>query len=143
MKTITPEIKKQIFAQYFGRKYYYKNSFGTHSQDVEFGYHTNSHIEQGAFLHLTPLSKMTDEDAIEAIQMTVKEKLQEIKIVSKNSNDICFSFQPNRGARINGFLIYSSLTFNVYQLLQSKGYALPYMDYSVEDLVKLDVYKLK
>ena len=32
---------------------------------------------------------------------------------------------------------------NCTQYLQSKGYALPYLDYSVEDLVELGVYKLK
>jgi hypothetical protein len=32
--------------------------------------------------------------------------------------------------------------FKSFQYLQSKGYALPYLDYSVEQLVKLKVYKL-
>ncbi|MBY0386231.1 hypothetical protein K2X05_13825 [bacterium] len=39
--------------------------------------------------------------------------------------------------------IESILLLNSFQYLQSKGYALPYMDYSVDDLVELGVYKLK
>lgn len=143
MKTITPEIKKRIFAQYFDSTYYYKNDFGTYKENVEFGYHTNSHIEKGAFLYLTPLSNMTDDDAIEAIQMNMPEKYKELKIISKQDNDIHYSFQPNRGGRISGFLDCNELLFNVYQYLQLKGYALPYMDYPVEELVQLGIYKLK
>jgi hypothetical protein len=144
MNTITPEIRKQIFAQYFGNIYYYKNEFGNFKEKVEFGYHTNKHIENdNAFLYLTPLSNMTDDDAIEAIQMNMPEKYKELKIISKQDNDIHYSFQPNRGGRISGFLDCNELLFNVYQYLLLKGYALPYMDYSVEELVQLGIYKLK
>ncbi len=141
MKTITNEVKLKIFAQYFGAEYNYKNEFGTYRGVVEFGYNTSKDVSQNAVLRLKPLSKITDEDAIEAIQMTVPEEYNEIKIESKDNDGVCFSFKPTRGERISGFLVYNELMFDVYQLLQSKGYALSYMDYSVYDLVGLGVYK--
>lgn len=144
MKTITPEFKKQIFAQYFGSTYYYKNEYGNFKEKVEFGYHTDKHIEYDkAFLYLTPLSKITDEDAISIIQLTVPEKYNELIIDSKDNDSLYYSFQPNRGGRIFGALNYNDMYFQVYQYLQSKGYAMPCLDYSVEDLVELGVYKLK
>lgn len=144
MKTITFEIKKRIFAQYFGADYYYKNEFVTFREKVEFGYHINRIIEsQTSFLYLTPLSKITDEDAIEIIQMQVAEKYKELEIKSKQNEDLWYLCQPNRGGKMNCILDYGNLNFKTYQFLSSKGYALPYMDYSVDELVELGVYKLK
>ncbi len=143
MKTITNEVKSKIFAQYFGAEYNYKNEFGTYKGVVEFGYNTSKDISQDAVLRLTSLSKITDKDAVEAIQMTVPVQYDEIKIESKDSDGVYFSFQPRRGGRISGCLTYNDLVFDVYQLLQSKGYALNYLQYTVQDLVDAGIYKLK
>lgn len=155
MNTITPEIRKQIFAQYFGSTYYYKNSFGTYKEKVEFGYHTDKHIEYDkAFLYLTPLSKITDEDIIEVATYYAKwRKGFEVLKINRYEESISVDYryisdEVNNADGFsysgNGFGLSSySLNIYQYQYLQSKGYALPYMDYSVADLVGLGVYKLK
>lgn len=155
MKTITLETKKRIFAQYFGSTYYYKNEWGTYKEKVEFGYHTDKHIEsQTSFLYLTPLSKMTDDDIIEVATYSAKwRKGFEVLKINRYAESISVDYryisdEVNNADGFsysgNGFGLSSySLNIYQYQYLQSKGYALPYMDYSVEDLVQLGIYKLK
>ncbi len=142
MKTITTNIKEKIFAQYFGAEYQYKNNFGTYKDNVEFGHNTSSHIGQGAVLRLKPLSKITDEDVTGVINMGMDEPYDQLEIESKDNDSVCFSFKPRRGGRISAILNYTELMFDSYQLLQSKGYAMPCLSYSVDDLVELGVYKL-
>jgi hypothetical protein len=161
MKTITNEIKIKIFSSYIGCDI--KVSEGLDRKLIAVGgYEDEPYIKlrlgeagKKQFVHsefinfykspiyLKSLLNITDEDAIEAIQMNVTEKYEELKIESKNDDAVCYSFHTNRGGRLHGFLTYDDLRFNVYQYLQSKGYALTYMDYSVQDLVELEIYKLK
>lgn len=144
MKTITPEIRKQIFAQYFGFTYYYKNEFGTYREQVEFGYHTNRHIESDkAFLYLTPLSKITDEDKMMVCELQGKDYSKEKGIdMHFDLTDIkCFSLCIQHDEYKHDY--YECVELRTSQYLQSKGYAMPYLNYSVLDLVELNVIKLK
>lgn len=158
MKTITTKVKEKIFQSNIGNNVIFDNKImgilAGYKPTMLMGLIVIEDIDNNTPIYkdwemldtklvLNPLKNISDEIAIEAIQMTVTEKYQEIKITSKDNNGIYYSFQPNRGGRINGFLDCNELVFNVYQMLQSKGFALPFMDYSVEDLVKLNVYKLK
>lgn len=135
MKTITKDLRSVIFQQYHSQ--YVNSSIGLCKL------RDSDRVDEIEWIELKKLSNITDEDAIEAIQMNVTEKYEELKIESKNDDAVCYSFHTNRGGRLHGFLTYDDLRFNVYQYLQSKGYALPYMDYSVQDLVELGIYKLK
>lgn len=70
---------------------------------------------------LSPIAIRIDEKSVSVMKMAYGENQQYFK-----DTDL---FAPE--------------TFTVYQILISKGYALPYMGYSVEDLVKEGIYKLK
>lgn len=138
MKIITPEIKKRIFAQYFGNTYYYKNEFGYFKEQVEFGYNTNSHLEKKvSFLHLTSLSNITDEDCNYIANSDIVDFRNGLigSWDGKNQSELYDAVRND--------IEYFSDYVPIYHYLVSKGYALSYLDYSVEDLVELGVYKLK
>lgn len=52
-------------------------------------------------------------------------------------------FHPNVGDKGQHFDLRYDEAIHVYQYLQSKGYALPYLDYSVSDLVENGTIRLK
>lgn len=108
-------VKSRFFAQYWGvdcfqnimnQKYGYK----TYPEPFMDESNTN-----GQFCKLKPLSKITDEDAQEIQRITGANHLPK---------------QP---------LIYACLkksdAIPVIDFLRSKGYAVPFMEYSVDDLV--------
>jgi len=122
-----------------------------------------------AYLLLTPLSAITDEDAIEVTKIVTKPERgtftfevieakhnylnQLVKqviihqhypnIKSKPDSDIyglvdVFNFTSSIVAKMDAML-----PTHCYQYLQSKGYALPYMGLSVEQLIEYGWIKLK
>lgn len=157
MKTITTKVKEKIFQLNIGNNVIFNDKIigilSGYKPTMLMGLIVLEDIDNNTPIYkdwemldtkllLTPIENISNEDAIEAIQMNMPVKYNELEIISKHNNDIHYSFKPNRGGRISGFLDCNELVFNVYQFLQSKGYALPYMDYSVEELVELGVYKL-
>lgn len=132
---ITPEQKAKVFAQYLGHKCTTPHGWTTvdcvcidginltHEDPIYF-------YEFNTKLLLRPLSAITDEDAIEVGKIQFYDcSLEEAKKwLNRNSTNYSFS---------NGHL-----NLYIYQYLQSKGYALPYLQYSVEDLVKAGIYQL-
>lgn len=77
----------------------------------------------GSYLELKPLSKITDEDAEELLpfvsfQFSSKYTDEQIKEEIKKS-----------------VLDTEMMPFELFDFLRSKGYALPYMNYSVDDLI--------
>lgn len=119
MKTISPEIKKQIFAQYL---FFQRSIF-----DTELGKHKS-------IIELNPISNISSEDGIEVTKIVYGTVTPEQQIIITGGIKDFFE---------QGWNISLKNMAKVLQYLQSKGYALPYMDYSVEDLVELGVYKLK
>jgi hypothetical protein len=109
-------VKSRFFAQYWGTKTLYVGGVGK----VEVGNGGWNLKHPDFFLQLKPISKITDEDA---------EKLMQLE------------------AFIDGFLSDDFLNylielkkgycnkFEAIDYLRSKGYAVPFMEYSVEDLV--------
>ncbi len=126
---------KRLFAyKYYGSKYKYKNDFGTYSGVVG-DFHTNEKINNESFcLLLKSIDKITDEDAIElySIKYPDDECLDSHKIgnVKQSVSNIIE----------NDFPIRNSLV--AIDFLRAKGYALPYMKYSVSDLIKAGVIKI-
>ena len=115
----TLENKAKFFAQYWGQKCG-KNKYCNLSVN-------KSNILNITHLELKPLSQISDEDAVE---------------ISK--------FYPSFGSDIRNAVKELFQEWNVLELsietgdfLRSKGYALPYMDLSVEDLVEYGWVKLK
>ena len=107
-------VKCRFFAQYWGTKTLYVGGVGL----VEIGKGGWNLKHPDFFLQLKPLSKITDEDAIsmyrglERNYESANQFLEDYKSID--------------------FLEQSEVDF-----LRSKGYAVPFMNYSVEDLVKM------
>lgn len=151
MKVITLDVKSKIFAQYFGSEYIYKNEFGSFKGTIEFGHNTKSHIEnKNSRILLKKLINISDEDAIEMAKIFggIDGEIILNRPTDLQNNDIHFSVQvyteePKFTSYTTPKYWMDGYGVKPYQWLVSKGYALPYMDYSVEDLVELGVYKLK
>ena len=119
----TLENKARFFAQYWGQYVLYFTSDFLRKIDNL----TLDSVEDDDFLELKPLSHISDEDAIEIskeypafgsdIRNSVKELFQEFDVLE--------------------------LSIKTVDYLRSKGYALPYMHLSVENLIEYGWIKLK
>lgn len=156
------EEKAKFFAQYIGQpitfglgtvKYEYEGYTqgdtgflaGILGNQIVIGYIAEEKRDtyHQSILLLKPLSSITDEDAIEVTLLlpwfnkTGNERVYKNtygnKVVSSDDGDFKYGkFE----------IKIDSLTPRQYQYLQSKGYALPYMNYSVEELVEMGWVKL-
>ena len=113
------DVKCRFFAQYWGTKTMYVGGVGL----VEVGKGGWNLKHPDFFLQLKPLSKITDEDAISMYRGLERNY--------ESSNQFLEDYKSI------GFLEQSEVDF-----LRSKGYAVPYMEYSVDELVKIGWVKL-
>ena len=127
----TLENKSKFFAQYWGQDVLCRVIFGKNKNEIIMHNTPCSNLKLGeiidSYLELKPLSRISDEDAIEIskeypafgsnIRNSVKELFQEF-------DDL-------------------ELSIKTGDYLRSKGYALSYMYLSVEDLVEYGWVKLK
>lgn len=107
-------VKCRFFAQYWGTKTMYVGGVGL----VEIGKGGWNLKHPDFFLELKPLSKITDEDAISMYRGLGRNYESAIQFLEDYKSI--------------GFLEQSEVDF-----LRSKGYAVPFMGYSVDDLVKI------
>ena len=137
MKTITKEIKVKIITQYYGQKVMYVGGIGL----VEIGYGGWNLRHPDFYLQLKSLKDISDDDAIEVAKIFGYKETDTLPlfVLKQKGRSISERFIDKQYASINGF----TYIIQIYQYLQSKGYALPYGDYSVEDLVELGIIKLK
>lgn len=132
------ENKAKFFAQYWGQEIVKWNfSAGGHSSmkltvdDIRL----NAPNESDFFLELTLLSQITDEDALfigGLIDLGYFDKKDIIELTKGCIN-----------SAIKGSSANIICWVNIFDYLRSKGYALPWMDLSVEDLVEYGWIKLK
>ena len=108
------DVKCRFFAQYWGTKTMYVGGVGL----VEVGKGGWNLKHPDFFLQLKPLSKITDEDAISMYRGLERNY--------ESSNQFLEDYKSI------GFLEQSEVDF-----LRSKSYAVPYMEYSVDELVKM------
>ena len=108
------DVKCRFFAQYWGTKTMYVGGVGL----VEVGKGGWNLKHPDFFLQLKPLSKITDEDAISMYRGLERNY--------ESSNQFLEDYKSI------GFLEQSEVDF-----LRSKCYAVPYMEYSVDELVKM------
>ena len=111
---VQTDVKCRFFAQYWGTKTMYVGGVGL----VEVGKGGWNLKHPDFFLQLKPLSKITDEDAISMYRGLERNY--------ESSNQFLEDYKSI------GFLEQSEVDF-----LRSKGYAVPFMGYSVDDLVKI------
>ena len=136
-ESLVASVKSRFFAQYWGTKTIYVGGVGK----VEVGNGGWDLKHPDFFLQLKSLSNYTDEDAI-AVE----------KIWRKSDNRIEEYFKENESNyKIVGRLLIKfwgkeeKLNFqnridhrtiqHITEYLRSKGYALPFMEYSVDDLI--------
>jgi len=113
------DVKCRFFAQYWGTKTMYVGGVGL----VEIGKGGWNLKHPDFFLELKPLSKLNDKDAIEVskiwgsnVESKILGNIISIRIGTKGESEVRNSI-------------------GVIDFLRSKGYALPFMEYSIEDLV--------
>jgi hypothetical protein len=142
METITKEIKAKYFALYYGLPVIRWNQW---NNEVPNGRVTmnipmqggNFTVDEGWYLELTPLEQISDEDAIWFCKKN-NFNYDNSLLDSKSS----YNLEELRND-INHLMNDLDFPIKTHQYLQSKGYALSYLDYSVSDLVELNVIKLK
>jgi hypothetical protein len=120
MKRITNEIKAKYFSLY-----YYRQVLGKYIDSDELAPIEDMNPCLVDYIELTPLEQISDEHKVELS-----------KILSNGKNELTINTALN-GSEWNHFNYYAT------QYLLSKGYALPYMDYSVSDLVENGTIILK
>ena len=120
------DVKCRFFAQYWGVKCMYVGGVGL----VEIGTGGWNLKHPDFFLELKPLSKITDEDAIEVsniwgskVESKILGNIIAVRIGTKAESEVRNSI-------------------GVIDFLRSKGYALPFMDLSIEDLVSFGWVRL-
>ena len=108
-------VKCRFFAQYWGQQVqrYENNNY----KKVVNGF-IETNLQDKDYLLLKPISKITDEDAISMYRGLERNY--------ESANQFLEDYKSI------GFLVQSEVDF-----LRSKGYAVPFMNYSVEDLVKM------
>lgn len=127
----TLENKEKFFAQYWGQRIL-RYSFwreDVESRDCKFEEAVKNH-----YILLKPLSSITDEDAVEVAKI-----FNQHKIKAHYSDDSLKAYLIKEGKQ---FAFRCEHYVVIYQYLQSKGYALPFMGLSVEQLVEYGWVKL-
>lgn len=124
----TLKNKAQFFALYYRQDVYCNKNL----KNCTLVYDCLIYPEKTEYLELTSLSQITDKDAL---------------WLGKNVNQYCDSYQDDlkyckdltERMQRNNHLINSEQA----DYLRSKGYALPWMDLSIEDLIEYGWIKLK
>jgi hypothetical protein len=119
-------IKCRFFAQYWGQKVMYVGGVGL----VEVGARGWNLKHPDFFLELKPLSKITKND------------LEKIGFRNIGDKKVSFVFDNYNYNWTSSCGNYGTLLLKDIDYLRSKGYALPFMKYSVDELVELGWVRL-
>lgn len=161
MKTeITLENKAKFFAQYWNQKIFFTSNNQLNPHKNSFG----RLINNKDFLLLKHLSSITDEDAIEVAEIINISSYDFIEVFENNDTTAikCLLTSKKDGDCYGGIVyIYKDGTIywdyhnkdkyneseirllTAYDYLRSKGYALPWMGLSVEEMVEAGWIKLQ
>ena len=139
-KTIGLEVVALIFAPYFGQKVY-RNTLWSNilpTSPLSGNCLKDENLRDG-YLELTHIDKITDEHALElskiiggANHLSNESQIFQLKQLFSSPNFY-----------VNQTNISASRWLKAFQYLYSKSYALPYGEYSVENLVELNIITLK
>ena len=165
MKTkLTPELKAKFFAQYWGQKVFkYEMLDKLRSKFLSLD---DDHLSDDDYLILKPLSSISDEDAIEVAKISdvvpdegllVERRSRGSVFVYCKYNDTAHTNKPENlfviPANDLAFYCYSDSgkiynvdaerALDMFDLLRSKSYAIPFMGISVEEMIEAGWIKLK
>lgn len=124
----TIENKAKFFAQYLGQEVLFDGIGGLEFVSINSMYECFVEKRKNAWLDLTPLQDITDDDAIDVAKMLNVE-------FSKSWIVNSFTYSMWSHSTLN--------TVKATDYLRSKGYALPFIGLSVNDLVEYGWLKLK
>lgn len=133
MKEITQETRAKIFALYWGQEiaFHLDDSVLLKVEDIISIIKDLPATGRQLSLLLTPLSAITDEDAIEIAKIC---GIEEGVISSGLKKD----FRKNLSNDL-----FDDMTIDIADFLRSRGYALPAFGFTVDELVEVGVFKLK
>jgi len=134
----TLKTKAKLFAQYLFQKVFYHDEYGTEVAHLDTIHLSDRLIQPGYKLLLKPLSSITDEDAKECANILIDNA---DSIRDKDEARIHYWHGLKLAIADNSNTFISNV--EIYQYLQSKGYALPYNGLSIEKLIELDWIKLR
>lgn len=134
----TIENKKKLFALYWGQEVFNNGMMG---DELPYSFTSKNHgeIDDTDFLILTPLSQITDEDAIEVGKIFDYWPLR--KNITESELDDFKNHLFNQAFEWDHYSIKESL--NVVDFLRHNGYAFEWMGLSVEQLVSFGWVKLR
>lgn len=154
----TKSNKSRFFAQYWGQKVLYVGGVGLEPIGTK-GWNLK---HPDFFLELTPLSQISDEDAIEVAKRM--SYYSEYFVITRNENEIHIVCDDSIKVIIGivkfgligkiiedefdsmfkkSVVYYEDEIVSCIDYLRSKGYALPWMDISIETLIEWGWVKLK
>lgn len=129
---INIENKARFFALYWGQNVI--KDVNNSSELCTYPVHpSNMYRFEESHLELTPLSDITDDDAIEVTAMIFYTIGKTQLILSKDGIINMFD---------SGWNVSATKMIRIFDYLRSKGYALPFMGLSVEDMVQAGWIKL-
>ncbi len=147
MKNITNEIRLNIFGQYplqpilICEPNIQKVSHYLEGVDYSNGTVIAERVRwnpEWIRMHLKSLDLISDEDAIGLADLMSEFQLSGYS----NEHKINWIKKFIQNEPIKDYSRKFSFSIEVYQFLQSKGYALPFMNYSVTDLIEAGIYEL-
>lgn len=127
------DLKARYFGLYIGQKV-----FSSDSSNGEV-YKLNKAYTDFGFLLLRSISSLTDEEAIEVARIAYPDYKTTDPELASLGLSIRRDFKSNLGAGSTTW----GKCIQIYQYLQSIGIALPYLNYSVENLTKLGIIKIR
>ncbi len=129
------DLKRIFFALYYGQEVAFVPSYSDRNNLIKSKVFSFKEIE---YLELKPLSKITDEDIKQWAYLLFKSEFKIIELY-QNASDVWVIFNE-----IGVPFLIQPQDCNAMQIdyLRSKGYALPFMEYSIEDLVNIGWVKL-
>lgn len=125
---VSVEEKAAYFAQYWLQNVL--------SNGIELG-GVAGDCEGDLFLELTPLSAITDEDAIEVAKIEGSLFNNDASNISRGRNIVDWIFKEDTLSFLG------SMSIEIADFLRYKGYAIPFRNYSVEQLIEMGWLKLK
>jgi len=123
------DVKCRFFVQYWGVKCMYVGGVGL----VEIGKGGWNLKHPDFFLELKPLSKLSDND-IKHWAYLIFDSEFEIKDIYQNANGVWVIINKNE---VPFFIQPNDCNMKQIDYLRSRGYVVPFMEYSIEDLVRL------
>jgi hypothetical protein len=117
------DVKSRFFAQYYGQEILRWHQWVKETPDGKVDLSIPAIDKKGWFIKLKPLSKITKNDL---------EKLKFGNISNKRVTFIFDSYDRHWNSSCGS---YGTLLLKDIDYLRSRGYAVPFMEYSVDDLV--------